>query len=203
MTLAGATLSSTTNSIAFTKASGTYTYIVGSVTGYTASPSSGSATVSGIAVTQTITFTAVSSGPTISSFTVTPSPVELGLSVTFTVTATGGTGTLSYAYSGLPAGCTSMNAATLTCTRPETGSFTVSAAVTDTAGHTTEATVTLVTNPANAVFGLAPAVAYALIAAIAVVVAVAIAWFLVRARRKRQVLPGETPPPPPPPPLGV
>ena len=57
VTLNGATLSSTTTSIVFTEANGKYTYTVGSVTGYTASPASGSVTVASAAQSVTITFT--------------------------------------------------------------------------------------------------------------------------------------------------
>ncbi|MEM3036153.1 MAG: hypothetical protein QXS18_05045, partial [Thermoplasmata archaeon] len=55
------TKSSTTNTISFTGiANGTYSYSVGAVSGYTASPSSGTITVNGANVNQAITFTASS-----------------------------------------------------------------------------------------------------------------------------------------------
>ena len=57
MTLNGGTTSSTTSSIVFTETNGTYSYSVGSVSGYTASPASGTVTVSGGAASVTITFT--------------------------------------------------------------------------------------------------------------------------------------------------
>jgi hypothetical protein len=56
VTLGGNTLSSTTSTIAFTETNGTYTYTVVPVTGYTASPASGSAMVSGADQTVPITF---------------------------------------------------------------------------------------------------------------------------------------------------
>ena len=49
-------------SIGFNEPNGTYSYTIGSVAGYTASPSSGSVTVNGAAVTQTATFSPVSAG---------------------------------------------------------------------------------------------------------------------------------------------
>ena len=49
-------------SIVFDEPNGTYSYTVGSIAGYTASPSSGSVTVNGAAVTQTATFSPVSAG---------------------------------------------------------------------------------------------------------------------------------------------
>lgn len=198
VTLGGATKSSTTTSIAFTELNGTYSFTVAGVTGYTASPSSGSVTVDGQAAAQVITFAPVAGGPTISSFTVTSSPMTLGSSVTFSVAATGGTGALSYAYSGLPPGCASTNASTLTCTPTQPGSYTVTVTVTDTAGHADHAAVSLVVNPAATILGLDPAVAYVLFAAIAAVVVLALAWVFLRSRKKRQAPPGETPPPPPP-----
>jgi type VI secretion system secreted protein VgrG len=52
---------STTATIGFTVASGNYTYTVGAVANYTASPSTGYLVVNGAAASQTITFTATSS----------------------------------------------------------------------------------------------------------------------------------------------
>ena len=59
MTLNGATLSFTTNTIVFNEPNGTYSYTIGSVSGYTVSPSSGTITVNGANVNQAITFTPV------------------------------------------------------------------------------------------------------------------------------------------------
>lgn len=59
VTLAGSTQSSTTNTISFTEAAGTYSYSIGAVSGYTSSPSSGSLTVSSANVNQAITFSVV------------------------------------------------------------------------------------------------------------------------------------------------
>ncbi len=57
VSLNGTSNSSTTATIGFRETNGTYSYSVATVPGYTASPSSGSITVSGSAVAQTITFT--------------------------------------------------------------------------------------------------------------------------------------------------
>ncbi len=57
VTLNGATSSSTTSTITFTEANGTYSYTVGTVSGYTVAPLSGMSTVNGASVSQTITFT--------------------------------------------------------------------------------------------------------------------------------------------------
>ena len=58
----GVTMSSATGSIVFTEPNGSYAFTVGSVSGYTASPSSGTVAVSGAAVNEAITFTAVAPG---------------------------------------------------------------------------------------------------------------------------------------------
>ena len=91
VTLSGQTVSSTTSTITFSEADGTYSYTVGLVSGYTASPSSGSLTVNGAGVSQAITFTA-------------------SVATAHTVT---------FAESGLPPGTTwsvTLNGATLTST---------------------------------------------------------------------------------------
>lgn len=58
VTLAGSTLTSTTATIVFSEPNGTYTFTVGTVTGYTASPASGSVPVSGASASQAVAFTA-------------------------------------------------------------------------------------------------------------------------------------------------
>ena len=67
VTLSGSTLSSTTNTIAFTEPNGTYPYTVGAVSGYASSPSSGNVTVNGASQSVPITFTP----STVSTYTVT------------------------------------------------------------------------------------------------------------------------------------
>ncbi len=58
-TLNGATSSSSTSTISFSEPDGSYSYSIGSVSGYTASPSSGTITVNGANVNQAITFSEV------------------------------------------------------------------------------------------------------------------------------------------------
>ena len=66
VTLNGVTKTSTTNEITFEVPAGTFSYTVGSVPGYTASPSSGTVTVTNSNVTQTISFEQVQiSSPTV------------------------------------------------------------------------------------------------------------------------------------------
>lgn len=62
VTLNGTTSSSTSPEIAFTEQNGIYAYTVGSVTGYTTTPPSGSVSVAGAAVTQVVTFAALPPG---------------------------------------------------------------------------------------------------------------------------------------------
>ncbi len=199
VTLAGTTRSSITTKVLFNEPDGTYSYTVSPVTGYTASPSSGTITVNGESVTQPIAFSGVPRAPTISSFSTSSSTITLGSSVTFTVTAAGGAGALAYAYAGLPSGCSSANASTLTCTPTATGSFTVTVTVTDSAGRNATATASLIVNPqsggspsGNTILGLPALEAYAIFAAIAIVVGgtVAVLW----SRRKRLMPPPPTPP---------
>lgn len=57
VTLNGVQATSSTTTIAFTMASGTYAYTIGIVTNFTSTPSTGSVTVNGAAVGQAITFT--------------------------------------------------------------------------------------------------------------------------------------------------
>ena len=75
----------------------------------------------------------------ISSFTVAPNSLDVGSPMVLTTIASGGVGTLSYAYAGLPTGCSSANTATLSCTPTTAGSWTVQVTVTDPQGGTTTA----------------------------------------------------------------
>jgi len=89
VTFNGTTESSSTNTITFSVTNGAYSYTIGSVSGYTASPSSGSITVNGANVNQAITFTAVT--PSIYKITFTESGLPTG--TTWSVTLSGATKT--------------------------------------------------------------------------------------------------------------
>ena len=103
VTLNGQTMSSTTSTITFSEPNGTYAYTVGAVSGYTASPSSGSVTVNGGTQSVSIVFTSTSY---LVWFTETGLPGGTSWSVTLnaqTLTSTGSTITFSetdggYAY---------------------------------------------------------------------------------------------------------
>ena len=59
VTLSGSTLSSTGTSITFHEVSGSYAYSIGSISGYSVSPSSGTATVSGSGVSISVTYSQI------------------------------------------------------------------------------------------------------------------------------------------------
>jgi hypothetical protein len=112
--------------------------------------------------------------------------VAVGKTTTLQVTASGGTGALTYTYLGLPAGCSSQNASTLSCTPAVKGTYTLRIYVNDTAGHSTTATATLtVTSPAQ---GGGTGTSYssielwAIIAVVAGALLVGLALFLMRRR---------------------
>jgi hypothetical protein len=88
---------------------------------------------------------AVNAAPSITSFTVTPSPVTVGTPVDFSVVATGGTGGLYYGYQGLPSNCSGANSSELKCVPSQPGNFTVRVTVSDRFGvsgnRTTKLTV--------------------------------------------------------------
>ena len=81
--------------------------------------------------------------PTVSGFSVSAPQIYKGSEVSFSVDATGGYGWLEYAYSGLPAGCTSSNVSLLTCIPDETGSYTVGVTVTNSFMQITRASTSL------------------------------------------------------------
>ncbi len=109
----------------------------------------------------TATLTVVPSGyPSIFSFNANPSPITLGSTTNLSVVASGGTAPLSYAYSGLPGGCTTLNVSVLECTSTVSGSFTVRVFVNDSARHsvtdTTLLTVRPLPSPVILAFGASP-----------------------------------------------
>ena len=83
VTLNGVLKSSTTATIAFTVANGTYAYAVGDVTGYTATPSSANVVVNGVLLVEAIEFTAGGPGTYGVTFTETGLPSGTSWSVSF------------------------------------------------------------------------------------------------------------------------
>jgi hypothetical protein len=74
---------------------------------------------------------AVNPDPAIASFAASVGNVTVGSVVSLSTNATGGTGVLSYRYSGLPPGCSSLDKSVLNCTPTSGGSFDVEVNVTD------------------------------------------------------------------------
>jgi outer membrane protein assembly factor BamB len=70
----------------------------------------------------------------VSSFTATPSTIYLGQSSELATGISGESGAVTYAYSGLPTGCASVNSSSLSCTPSKTGQFEITVTVTDTDG---------------------------------------------------------------------
>ncbi|HYK94050.1 MAG TPA: hypothetical protein VEY07_08445, partial [Thermoplasmata archaeon] len=80
------------------------------------------------------------SGLAIVAFTATPSSFTLGSSTVLVVTLGGSVSGPHYAYSGLPTGCPSVDASTLSCTPNEAGRFTVQVTVSSTVGSARDTT---------------------------------------------------------------
>ncbi|MCI4336658.1 MAG: hypothetical protein L3K17_05615 [Thermoplasmata archaeon] len=92
--------------------------------------------------------------PLVSSFAAAPSALVLGNTTNLTVVATGAT-PLSYAFSGLPAGCVSANSSTLSCTPTSTGTYSVTVVVLDVHHNATSVATNVTVYPAGGGAGLA------------------------------------------------
>ncbi len=88
-------------------------------------------------------------GPSFAAtLTADPNPAEVGAPLQLSTGVSGGTAPFSYTYGGLPTGCTSQNASTVGCTPTASGPFAVTVTVVDATGNGTEATVSLIVEPA-------------------------------------------------------
>lgn len=96
----------------------------------------------------------VTPAPAVTSFTVAPTPVTQGHSVLLEANVSGGAVPLRFSYSGLPAGCSTQNAANLTCIPAIAGTFPINVVVTDASSTTADATTTLVVDPRPAIRSL-------------------------------------------------
>jgi YVTN family beta-propeller protein len=89
--------------------------------------------------------------PTISSFTATPSTVEVNSTTnpvtSFDVSAGGGEGPLTFAYVGLPAGCTTTDVSSLVCKPTVWGTYNVVVYVNNSGGYGPVATTALTVLP--------------------------------------------------------
>jgi hypothetical protein len=86
---------------------------------------------------------ATADGISITSFGASPDPIQAARTTFLNVSASGGSGTLSYAYTGLPAECSSSNVSSLPCTPSAIGTFSVRVYVNDSAGGTDTTTASL------------------------------------------------------------
>ncbi|MCI4349084.1 MAG: hypothetical protein L3J93_02545 [Thermoplasmata archaeon] len=112
----------------------------------------------------------------------------LGGSITVSSTVTGGTAPFRFNYSGLPTGCSNVNATTTSCVPSETGTFAIRVTMTDASGFVVKRTVTLEVDPVpSAAAGLPLAV----IGAGLGVAVVAILGVLFVLRRRRPATPPE------------
>ena len=93
----------------------------------------------------------VTVGPWIFSFSAEPETVSTGALTFLNVSSSGGVGPISYAYAGLPPGCSSANTSSLRCTPSRGGSYVVTVYVNDSAGGRANASTSL------EVYGATPA----------------------------------------------
>jgi hypothetical protein len=145
----------------------------------------------------------VQPAPAILSVATTAPTVVAGEHWSFWVEVGGGTGVYSYSYSGLPAGCASVDTANLSCAPKGPGNYTPRVVVTDSAGLSVRGTVTLNVSAATAVAitPVPPAVpAYAFVTLVGIAAAMAVAlgvslWRRAppRAPRPRARAPGAKP----------
>lgn len=138
--------------------------------------------------------------PSISSFVTSAGSILEGSQATLSVATANGKAPLTYEYSGLPPGCNSVNATTLSCTPSSTGKFTIVVDVTDANGFRTQAQTTLTVSPSF--IGLPASEGYAVVGgsiAAALLVAAVVSLVVLR-RRKRRAPPTPFEPQPPPPP---
>ncbi len=110
---------------------------------------------SGKNITSVATFTLtqpVVTAPKITGFTATPNPVAVNSKTVLAVVVSGGSAPLTFAYTGLPTGCSSQNTSTLSCTPTIGGGpFHVTVTVTDAKKLTNSSSLDLsVTQSANA-----------------------------------------------------
>lgn len=150
-TLNGANGESFSPTITFYEGNGTYTYAIGTVVGYSSTPSSGAVTISGAPVEQTITFAVVtvpvsflgSILPSGTNWTVTLGSLThqaTGINITFNVTA----GTYAYSVPVVSGG-----SGTQYLPSPASGSLTISAHTALTVIFTTQYYLTMSASPST------------------------------------------------------
>jgi hypothetical protein len=147
----------------------------------------------GVAATSPTAAWIVNAIPSVTQFTALPSPVPADSSLTVTVYYAGGTGPLTFQYSGLPAGCASIDAAQFNCTPQTPGNFTLRVLLTDADGHTvTAVTRGVVGDPIDTGSALWEYVVEGIVIALVAIIALDLV------RRKRRFHGGSNPGPQPP-----
>jgi chitodextrinase len=81
----------------------------------------------------------------VSAPSATPDPLDVSNNLTLSVTAAGGTGIYTYMWNGLPPGCSSQNLSQFICAVTRTGTFNVSATISDSSGATANSSMVTVT----------------------------------------------------------
>jgi hypothetical protein len=129
----------------------------------------------------------VAPSPTIAELNVSPTPVPAGTSMIMIVVPEGGSLPYSYAYSGLPAGCAPQNTDILNCAPTLPGLYTVGVRVTDSAGESALANLSVrVTAPSSSTGGVPGSDVLLVVGgAAAAVVIVVVAVALIFRRRSR------------------
>ncbi|TMI21044.1 PKD domain-containing protein [Candidatus Bathyarchaeota archaeon] len=126
--------------------------------------------------------------PSISSFKATPASPDLGQRITFLVSASGGNRSLTYAYTSLPTGCSSIDSSSFSCIPTSSGTYDVTVTVTDQGQETANSTLRLSIAPPR-VLGLPQGTGLAVIfGGILGTSAVAILSVILLLRRKGNVL---------------
>ena len=146
----------------------------------------------GRSVSRTAMFT-VLADPTVGTPTASPGSVSVGRTVTFSVNVSGGLPSYRYNWSGLPAGCASVDAPSVTCTPSGSGTTEVSVTITDSNGFNVTSAALPYTVSSAPSGGLSIPVfeGWAVVAEAAAVAAIVLVVVLARRARKR----GNRPPP--------
>jgi DNA-binding beta-propeller fold protein YncE len=105
------------------------------------------------------------------------------------VVPAGGYGSLTYNYTGLPPGCASKDASSITCTPTAVGTYRITVSVHDQVGDHNAHTVVVNVLPAKStpgVFGLSGDTGYFVVGGVVAVAAAAVALLVVRSRRSKR-----------------
>jgi YVTN family beta-propeller protein len=141
----------------------------------------------------------ISAAMSVAAPTSTPDPATVGQPVTLKVVVLGGNGAFAYTWSGLPAGCSPLNASRIACTPTASATDSVEVSVVDGNGASVASPVleltvsqpsTGSTGTTSTILGLSPLVFGALVAVLVAVAALGL-FFGMRGRRR----PPTAPPP--------